>query len=75
MLPSSDLGLGPQEVGQKGLRLSTYDITHKNSKTKKFFSLQGQRLAKCFEGLNSSLVLMAPEILLRKDTCKLLFFC
>jgi len=41
-----------------------YDVTHKKSATqnqKVFFSLQTRRLAKCFEGLNSSLALSAPD--------------
>ena len=33
ILPSSGLSLGPDEVGQKDQNCSTYDVTHKNSKT------------------------------------------
>jgi len=33
MLPSSCSGLGPDEVGQKRQNYSTYDVTHKTSKT------------------------------------------
>jgi len=39
MLPSRSSGLEPDEVGQKGQNYSTYDITHKNSKSK-FFHLE-----------------------------------
>jgi len=43
MLPSESLGLESDEVGQKSLKLPTYDITHKK------FTFNA-------EGLNSSLV-------------------
>jgi len=33
ILPSSSLGLGTNEVGQKGLKNSTYDVTHKKLQT------------------------------------------
>jgi len=40
----------------------TYNITHKKPKTKNFFSLQTRRLAKSFEGLNSSLAQSTGEL-------------
>jgi len=33
ILPSSGLDLGPEEAGHKAYNYSTYDITHKISKT------------------------------------------
>jgi len=39
-----------------------------------FFSLQTQKLAESFEGLNSSLAQSAAEIFPCKDMCKLLDF-
>jgi len=32
MLTSSGLGLGPDEVGQRGLKQLAYDVTHKKPK-------------------------------------------
>jgi len=75
MLPSSGSGLRPDEVGQKGQNYSTYDVTHKNSKTenhKENFSLGIRRRAKSFEGLNGSLAQSVEEIWTCKDTWKLL---
>jgi len=64
------LGPGPGEVGQGDLRSSTYDVTHKNSKTKnsKIFSLETRRLMESFEYFNSCLVLSAPELCPSKAT-------
>ena len=56
MLPSRGLGLGPDEVGQKGLKLLhlwRHSQTTQNQNI--FVSLQTRRLAQSFEGLNSSL--------------------
>jgi len=41
ILPSSSLGPGPDDLGQKGLTYSTY-VTHKKTKprTKKIFAVQ-----------------------------------
>jgi len=47
ILPSSRLGLGPDEVGQKAYNYPTYDATHKRSKTLKlllFFSFRHKDL-------------------------------
>jgi len=74
ILPSGSLGLGPDEVGQSGLKSSTYDVTHKKIKPKHFFSLQTQRLAESFEDLNSSLAQLAADIFPHKDMGKLLDF-
>jgi len=41
-------------------------------KIKKFFQVRTRRLAKSFEGLNSSLTQSAEELWTCKDTCKLL---
>ena len=76
ILPSSGLGLGPDEVGQKGLkRLHLWCHSQKtwNPKPKKFVSLQMETLAKSFEGLNSSLLQSSAELFLYKHTCKLDF--
>jgi len=75
VLPSSGLGLGPDEVGQKGQNYSTYDVTHKNSRTqnqKSFFSMWIRRIAKSFEGLNSFLAQSAEELWTCKNMWKLL---
>ena len=76
ILPSSRLGLGPEEMGQKAYNYSTYDATHKKSKTLKllllFFFIQTQRLAESCKVLNTSLALTVPKIFPHKDTCKLL---
>jgi len=74
ILPSSSLGLGPGEVGQKGLKhLHLWHHSQKNwnTKPKNVFSLQTQRLAKSFEGLSSSLAQSMAEIFLHKSMCKL----
>jgi len=44
--------------------LPTYDVTDEktNSKPQKIFSLQTQRLAESFEGLNSSLAQSVEEL-------------
>jgi len=70
ILPSSGLGLGPDEVGLKQLHLRRHS---KKPKTI-FFSLQMQRLVESFEGLNSSLTQLSAEIFPCKYTCKLLHF-
>jgi len=44
----------------------TKNLKHKNQT---FFSLQTERLAKSFHGLNSSLALLAPELCPCKDMC------
>jgi len=68
VLPSSGLGPGPGEVGQRGQKSSTYDVTHKKTAipSQKIFSLQTWRLTKSFEGLNSFLV----QLLMKKFLCK-----
>jgi len=51
---TSDSRYGPRPKWPK--TYLTYDVSHNKSKTKKkFFSLQSQRLAESFKGLNSSL--------------------
>jgi len=40
----------------------TYDVTHKKTKPQHFFSLQTQRLAESYEGLNSSLAQSTEEL-------------
>jgi len=47
----------------------------RNPKPKKFFSLQTQRLAKSFEGMNSFLAQSAKELCCCQDTWKLLVPC
>jgi len=72
---SSGLGLEPDEVGQTGLKLlHLWCHSQKTQNQKIFFSLQTWRLAESFEGLNSSLVLLALELSSHKDTSKLLDF-
>jgi len=67
ILPSSGLSPGPDEVGQKGLKqLHIWRLSQKNWKT--FYSLQTQRLAQSFEGLNSSLAQLSVEIFCA-ETC------
>jgi len=46
----------------------------KQPEPKNFFSLQTQRLAESFVGLNSSLAHSAPELSPCKDTCEQLDF-
>jgi len=72
ILPTNSLGLGPDKWAKK---LKTTPLTMsltKTPKTQKFFSLQTQRLADYFKGLNRSLVQSEVELCLRKDTSKLL---
>jgi len=68
------LGPGPGEVGQGGLKPSTYEITNKKSapcNQKNFFRVWTGRLATSFEPLNSSLPLSVPEQCACKATCNL----
>jgi len=37
IVPSSGLGLGPDEVGQKGLKLLHCDVNHKKSESQNHF--------------------------------------
>jgi len=65
ILPSSGLGLGPDKVGQKDLKqlhLRCHSQKNETQNQKNFFSLQTQRLAKYFKGLNSSLAEAAEEL-------------
>jgi len=71
---SSGLGLGPDEVGQKGLEVSTYCHSQKNETQNQKFSLQTWRLAKSFEVLKRSLAQSSAEIFLCKNMGKLLDF-
>jgi len=66
---TNSLSPGQCEVTQKS---STYDVTDKKSalpKQKIVFRVQTRRLAVSFEGLNSSLPLLAPELRMCKATC------
>jgi len=76
ILPSSGSGLGPDDVGQKGLK-QLHLWCHSQKKTIKkqnFLFIADLKTCQVFEGLNSSLALLAPEIFLCKGTCKLLVF-
>jgi len=70
-MPSSSLGLGPDEVGQKDLK-QLHSLTRKTNQN--FFLLQSQRLAKSFEGMNSSLAQSLAGIFPCKNMCKLMDF-
>jgi len=75
ILPSNGLGSGPGEVGQGCLKSSIYDVTHKKLTTlDQILSLRTTRLAEPFESLNSSLLLSAPELRLRKAACDSFFW-
>jgi len=55
ILPSNGFAQGQMKWAKQAWKYSTYDVTHKKSKTKNFFfSLQSWRLAVSFEGMNSS---------------------
>jgi len=56
MLPFCGWGPGPHYVSQKASMYLTSDVIHKKMKLKtpNFFSLQTRKLAKSFQGLNSS---------------------
>jgi len=59
ILPHSGLGPGPDDLSQKGLKLSTYhDVTQR--KVKIFFTVL--TLAESFEGLNCSLARLAGKL-------------
>jgi len=72
------LGAGPGEVGQSGLKV-LHLLRHPqkicNPQPKQFFSLPTKILAKSFEHLNSSLVLMVLELCLHKPHAIRLFLC
>jgi len=67
---------GPDEVGQSGLKVVTYDITHKKSEAqsqKKFFSLQTARLAASSDHLDSAYD--GTEVMLVKVHVQIGCFC
>jgi len=71
------MGAETDEMGQKSvklLHLRHHSQKIRNPKPKNFFSLQTQRLAESFNGLNSFLALLLPEVCPCKNTCKMLFF-
>ena len=75
ILPSSSLDLGPDEVGQKGLKqLNLWHHSQKKNNTKIFFWLQMWKLVESFEGFKSSLAQLSAETFLCKNICKLLDF-
>jgi len=77
ILPSSGLGLEPDEVDQNDLKQIPLMVSltkKRETQNKKNFSLKTWRLAESFEGLNSSLAQLSAEIFPRKNMCKLLDF-
>jgi len=63
ILPYNGLGLRPDEVGQKCLKLlHLWHYSQNIQKSPNFFSLQTWRLAESFEGLNSSLAQSTEEL-------------
>ena len=63
---------GQMKWAKAAQKYYTYDITHKKNgpqKPQKLFSLQTQRIAESFEGLNSTLAHSATELCLCKATC------
>jgi len=74
ILPSSSLDLGPDEVGQKGLKttpLMTSLIKIRYPKPT-IFLLLTRRLVESFEDLNSSLAQSVEELYSCYSMCKLL---
>jgi len=58
-------------MGQGGLKISTYDVTHKKPATPKqkiFFQVQARRLAASFDASDRSVTRTGAEIFPRKAT-------
>ena len=70
---SSRLGLGPDEVGQSGLKvlhLWRHSQKIQNPKHKNFFFIANYKTCQVFKCLNSSLMLSAPELCSCKAMCE-----
>jgi len=72
ILQSSSLGSGPDEVGQK--KYSTYDVTHKKSKTKKHFFIADSKTWQVFWRLEQLSNAFGARVMPTQSMCKQLDF-